>query len=335
MRSFSHAPSQYAKSTSLTREEALSRLSEEQEEEDRRLDNAASREHEESTPSETPWYLQIDTPTPPDPTTSQILNPLLERQRIPEPPEDAPAVLAPVLEYLSVDAGLDYLKIVDLRGLDPPPALGANLLMIIATARSVKHLNVCADRFCRMLRTRYKLRPYADGLLGRQELKVKLRRKAKRQKLARSVGNTMDDNKDDGITTGWICVNVGSVDEAVLSNEATLVPDHHTDEGNHVEEVNDNEQDAEEPNNDGYTGFGVRSAAPRIVVQMFTEEKRQEVDLEGLWDFRLNRRADKEERRQHEAEEIFAKIGESTDHPSFSPATSVNLTNIPNEIRAG
>lgn len=166
--------------------------------------------------------------------------------------------------------------------------------MLIGTARSVKHLNVSADRFCRWCRSNYKLRPYADGLLGRNELKLKLRRKARRQKLAQSVGNTLEQNRDDGITTGWVCVNVGPVDEAVI-------------EGMPQEELQEDREDAEtqeeeyENPDDGYIGFGSRSTAPRIVVQMFTEEKRLEMDLEGLWEVRTSRRADKEERADTEA----------------------------------
>jgi hypothetical protein len=210
-------------------------------------------------------------------------------------PQDAPPILSPILTYLSDTAGLDNILLLDLRHLDPPSALGANLIMLIGTARSVKHLNVSADRFCRWCRSNYKLRPYADGLLGRNELKLKLRRKARRQKLAQSVGNTLEQNRDDGITTGWVCVNVGAVDEAVLQ-EAT--PE---DIQNAAESFGAEEEEYENPD-DGYIGFGSRSTAPRMVVQMLTEEKRLEMDLEGLWKARASRRADKEERADAEEE---------------------------------
>jgi Ribosomal silencing factor during starvation len=240
--------------------------------------------------SSIPWYLQVEAPIPP--ATS---NPMLDRQIVPTVPSDAPRILSPILRYLSESAGLDNILLLDLRHLDPPPALGANLIMLIGTARSVKHLNVSADRFCRWCRSNYKLRPYADGLLGRNELKLKLRRKTRRQKLAQSVGNTLEQNRDDGITTGWICVNVGPVDEAVI-------------EGSPIEELHEDMEDAETQEDeydnpdDGYIGFGSRSTAPRIVVQMFTEEKRLEMDLEGLWEVRTSRRADKEERADVEEE---------------------------------
>lgn len=123
-----------------------------------------------------PWYLQVQTP--------QISrSPLYERQQLPELPPDPPPVLQPMLEHISVDLGLDDLSLLDLRNLDPPPALGSNLMMIIGTARSEKHLHVSADRFCRWLRTTHRLTPYADGLLGRGELKLKMRRKNRRNRV--------------------------------------------------------------------------------------------------------------------------------------------------------
>ena len=166
--------------------------------------------------------------------------------------------------------------------------------MLVGTARSVKHLNVSADRFCRWCRSNYKLRPYADGLLGRNELKLKLRRKARRLKLAQSVGNTLEAYRDDGITTGWVCVNVGAVDEAVIEG----APRELQEEG---EDAEAQEEQYENPD-DGYIGFGSRSTAPRIVVQMFTEDKRADMDLEGLWEVRASRRAYKEEKADAEAE---------------------------------
>ena len=240
-----------------------------------------------SQPTPIPWYLQVDTPQPPAPA-----HPLAERQFIPELPPNPPPILSPILQYLSVDSGLDNLSLIDLRHLDPPPALGANLIMMIGTARSVKHLNVSADRFCRWLRSNYKMRPYADGLLGRNELKLKLRRKARRLKLAQSVGNTLEASRDDGITTGWICVNLGSVED--VGEEVAAGEDGNLDQV----ALQDAEEGPEEveATDDGYIGFGSRSTAPRIVVQIFTEEKRAEMDLEGLWDVRTARRAAKDQK---------------------------------------
>jgi hypothetical protein len=213
-----------------------------------------------------------------------------------------------VLEHLSIQIGLDNLVLLDLRNIDPPPALGANLLMIIGTARSVKHLNVSADRFCRWARKEYKLRPYADGLLGRNELKLKLRRKARRMKLARSVGNTVAmQNPDDGITTGWICVNMGPVDDAVMPLDDGERDAAQSDPSEDLVEDEEDEEEYKNPEDD-YVGFGSRTNSPRIVVQIFTEEKRLEMDLEGLWDVRNTRRAQREKRAGARAESAIEKL---------------------------
>jgi hypothetical protein len=228
-----------------------------------------------------PWYLQVQRP-------SQQLDeshPLAHRQRIPELPPNSPPILPEILQRISVDLGLDDLNLLDLRHLDPPPALGSKLIMIVGSARSEKHLHVSADRFARWLRTTHKLKPHAAGLLGRNELKLKLRRKARRMRLLANVGGQeMDDkNIDDGIRTGWVCVTVGRVQAA----------------------------EAEEPElpREGFIGFGRRTDGVNIVVQMFTEEKRQETDLEGLWE-RILRRAnrDKENDVDQEVEHEFASL---------------------------
>nr|POE72291.1 atpase synthesis protein 25, mitochondrial [Quercus suber] len=214
---------------------------------------------EPKTTEHIPWYLQQDSRPEPD---SHEENPIVARQRLPDLPDNPPALLASLLERVSIDLGMDDLSLLDLRLLDPPPALGANLLMIIGTARSEKHLHVSADRLCRWLRTEYHLSPYADGLLGRNELKLKLRRKAKRSRLLSAVGakSTADTELDDGIRTGWVCVNVGRVEGGELPENAEKL------------------QRAE-----GVIGFGARIGGSSIVVQMLTEEKRGQMDLEKLW----------------------------------------------------
>ncbi|MCJ1335419.1 ATPase synthesis protein 25 mitochondrial [Bachmanniomyces sp. S44760] len=209
-----------------------------------------------------PWYLQVDLPERPS-------NSLLQRQQLPELPADPPPLLQPVLEYASMDLGIDDLSILDLRDLEPPPALGANLLMVLGTARSEKHLHVSADRLCRWLRTKHQLSPYADGLLGRNELKIKMRRKARRSKL---LGKTSSkDNADDGIRTGWVCVNAGTIQE--------------------LDRIEEEEQIA-----DGVIGFGGQVSGVKLIVQMLTEEKREELNLEGLWNQTLSRQQRKEVR---------------------------------------
>ena len=217
-----------------------------------------------STASATPWYLQVDMPQP-------ASNPLLERQRIPELPSDPPPLLKPILDNISIDLGLDDLTLFDLRGIDPPPALGANVVMILGTARSEKHLHVSADRFCRWLKTTYQLNPYADGLMGRGELKIRLRRKLRRARLLSKVGASQTSTTDDGLRTGWICVNIGTIEDGRAS----------------VKELS---------NQHGYVGFGSEAEGATVVIQMLTQEKREELDLEDLWGKMVKRHQRKEER---------------------------------------
>lgn len=210
-----------------------------------------------------PWYLQVE---PPIVEQSHALS---ERQRLPDLPDYSPDILQPILEHVSKDLGIDDLSLLDLRALDPPPALGANLLMIIGTARSEKHLHVSADRLCRWLRSNHGLTPFADGLLGRNELKLKMRRKAKRSRLLSAVGakETGSGSVDDGIRTGWVCVSVGRVKGGVTPEQQ--------------------EKDAQDIEN--FVGFGAQSSRCNIVVQLMTDEKRGEIDLETLWEGILRR----------------------------------------------
>ncbi|OCL14141.1 hypothetical protein AOQ84DRAFT_384937 [Glonium stellatum] len=228
---------------------------------------------QQETPA--PWYLQVQK----KPQQLDDSHPLAERQRIPDLPENPPPILQELLEHISVDLGLDDLSLLDLRHLDPPPALGSKLLMVIGSARSEKHLHVSADRFCRWLRSTYQLRPHAAGLLGRNELKLRLRRKARRLKLMANVGASETSSSiDDGIRTGWVCVTVGRIEAA------------ESDQG-----------DTEE--REGFIGFGRRSDGVNIVVQMFTEEKRADTDLEGLWGGVLRRAAKEKEKIEEELKE--------------------------------
>ena len=212
--------------------------------------NIDSNQQQATTPLTQPWYLRLQE------AEFKNNNPILARQELPDIPYDAPPILESVVQHLSVQIGLDYLSLLDLRNLDPPPALGANLVMLVGTARSEKHLNVSADRFCRWLRTEHKLSPYADGLLGRNELKLKMRRKLRRSKMLSAVGAKEIGDTDDGIATGWICVNVGAVDAA---------------------------EQVEEELGEGAVGFGRSGGGTNVVVQMMTEDKRGDIDLEGLW----------------------------------------------------
>ena len=246
-----------------------------------------------------PWYLQVDTP-------QRAPQPLSERQRIPDLPESPPPILQPLLQHISIDLGLDDLIILDLRKLDPPPALGANLLMLLGTTRSEKHLHVSADRLCRWLRSTYKLRPDADGLLGRNELKLKLRRKSRRAKL---LGSATDDNGDDGVRTGWVCVDAGVVDGGEGEGESAPIPEQQ------------------------FVGFGRRTDGVRIVVQMLTEEKREEIDLEKLWGGIL-RRAGQPEIEEGDTQvttELSSTITQETP-PEGVPGSRNGLSHRPSSI---
>lgn len=245
-------------------------------------ENAPRQENDVSSTSHVPWYLQEEPSTPEARPTPG--------DHIPKVPENSPEMLPVLLEYVYKDLGLDDLNLVDLRVLDTPAALGANTMMIVGTARSVKHLNVSADRLCRWLRSTYKLSPYADGLLGRNELKIKLRRKAKRARAASQAG-TMIDEKDDGITTGWICVNAGVVDKDAARAQLSEA---------------------------GFEGFGEVDAGTSVVVQIFTEEKRADVDLEGLWQATLDRA---ERKRLQDSADPTPQAGASAGNPSRPAGT--------------
>ncbi|EME78668.1 uncharacterized protein MYCFIDRAFT_144859 [Pseudocercospora fijiensis CIRAD86] len=243
-----------------------------------------------------PWYLQVEPPI-----AQQEGNPL-DRQKIPDIPDHSPELLDPLLQRVSVELGMDDLALLDLRELDPPPALGANLFMIVGTARSEKHLHVSADKLCRWLRSEYYLTPTADGLLGRQELKVKMRRRAKKSKLLSAVGakSTASTELDDGIRTGWVCVNVGRVEGGELPKS----------EG-------DVEAEEEE-----IIGFGTRASGSHIVVQLMTEEKRAEIDLEKLWsDLLWRSKKTKEVQLKMAEEEQAAEMASSDFEKSDSTVT--------------
>ncbi|KAG8527439.1 uncharacterized protein KY384_007591 [Bacidia gigantensis] len=218
-----------------------------------------------------PWYLQVETP-------SRASSPLLDRQKLPELPENPPPLLSPLLNYASIDLGLDDLTLLDLRRLDPPPALGSNLIMLLGTVRSEKHLHVSAEQCCRWLKKEYRLSPHADGLIGRGELKLKLRRKARKAKMMSRVGAVETTDVDDGIRTGWICVHTRNVPDGEGSN---LYKDLHED----------------------FVGFKEESEGVNLVIQILTQEKREELDLEELWKKAAARHERKEARLSSNSEE--------------------------------
>ncbi|KAL1836504.1 hypothetical protein VTJ49DRAFT_5062 [Mycothermus thermophilus] len=207
-----------------------------------------------TTDPNVPWYLQVEPPRHPT-----LLH---EPAPLPDIPEGAPRLMEPLLKYVADELGMDDLVLLDLRELEPAPALGPELLMVLGTARSERHLHVSADRLVRWLRGAG-VSANADGLLGRNELKIKLRRIARKAKLLGNSGVARTGG-DDGISTGWVCVNLGLV-------------------GAQHEEVQFFDEEGRP------TGFGVPQTGNTIVVQMMTETRRKELDLETLWNDMLQR----------------------------------------------
>ncbi|KAI0171834.1 hypothetical protein GGR52DRAFT_443821 [Hypoxylon sp. FL1284] len=200
---------------------------------------------EDTSLANIPWYLQVEPPRHVAP---------IEPPPLPEVPAGSPGIIGSLLEYASEDLGLDELSLLDLRELNPPAALGPNLFMLFGTARSQRHLNVSAGRLVRWLRAKHRVHANADGLLGPNERKLKLRRQAKRAKLLGGVGDT----DDDGIKTGWVCVNLGIIDRG--KEESAVIAE------------------------DGrVAGFGVAQEGSTVVVQLMTEFRRAEMGLETLW----------------------------------------------------
>lgn len=205
-------------------------------------DEAAAEDAEE------PWYLQEEPPR--HPTLVPELHPL------PEIPKRSPAILKDLVKFVAEDMGLDNLNLMDLRTLDPPPALGPSLIMLFGTARSDRHLHVSARSLQSWLR-KHGIHAHADGLLGRNEFKIKMRRRQRKAKLLGTSATAL--GGDDGISTGWICVNLGSI-------------------GSPVHEEMVLETDGK------FAGFGARqTGVTTIVVQLMTESKRRDLDLETLW----------------------------------------------------
>ncbi|KAK0721710.1 hypothetical protein B0T26DRAFT_641897 [Lasiosphaeria miniovina] len=209
-----------------------------------------------------PWYLQVEPPRHPT-----LLH---EPPPLPEIPESSPKLMEPLLKFAAEELGLDELSLLDLRELDPAPALGPDLMMLFGSARSERHLHVSADRLVRWLRGRG-ITAQADGLLGRNELKTRLRRKARKAKLLGKTGG--GPGEDDGISTGWICVNLGTLGRS--DQEVTI----YDETGAQV-------------------GFGVPQLGTTVVVQIMTESRREELSLEKLWSGKLKRSLEKNQPEQ-------------------------------------
>lgn len=204
--------------------------------------------------SDIPWFLEEEAP-------QRV--PSQHMQKLPEVPEGAPEMIGPMIKYIFGDMGLDDISMLDLRELDPAAALGPNLIMLFGTARSETHLHVSAGRFVRWLRKNHTISAKADGLIGPGELKTKLRRLRKKAKLM-GTNTAVIPRGDNGISTGWICVNF-SINESQANVSASF------DDSGRI------------------SGFGSEEEAVTVVVQCMTEARRDELNLENLWESTLRR----------------------------------------------
>lgn len=219
-----------------------------------KLDESEQSPEDVEAAAEKPWFLEVEPPRHP---------PSLHTPTLPKAPEESPELMGPMIKYIYEDMGLDDISLMDLRDLDPPAALGPNLIMLFATARSERHLHISSGRFVRWLRRNYKVDARADGLIGPGELKTKLRRLRKKAKLMGT--NTMIlPGGDNGISTGWVCVNFGTSD--TLSDETVSFDE-----------------------TGRFSGFGAAPTGTTIVVQCMTEARRNELSLEVLWQGILKR----------------------------------------------
>ncbi|KAF5646841.1 ATPase synthesis 25 mitochondrial [Fusarium sp. NRRL 52700] len=195
-----------------------------------------------------PWFLEVEPPRHPENQHAV---------QLPKIPEGAPEVLEPMVKYIFEDMGLDEISMLDMRDLDPPAALGPNLIMLFATARSERHLHISSGRFVRWLRKNHNISARADGLIGPGELRTKLRRLRKKAKLM-GTNTAIIPGGDNGISTGWVCVNFSSNSDNI--DEAPKVDD-----------------------SGRFSGFGAPQTGTTVVIQCMTESRRAELDLESLW----------------------------------------------------
>lgn len=251
-----------------------------------------------------PWFLKVDPPSKPW-TPHQVTLPKL--------PEDSPPILEPMMQYVYEDMGLDDLALLDLRELDPSVSLGPSLIMMIATARSGRHLHVSAGRFVRWLRRNHGVRARGDGLIGSALLRTKLRRLRKRAKLMGTNSMVLPQG-DHGLTTDWVCVtfSTGPAPSAEVEK-----------------------YDA----SGRLIGFDREYSGSTIAVQCLTEQRRKELDLESLWQEQLrasvrrNRRINGLSLNSVEVESLVSSKLQLP-RPTFSSAFQGRLHEPPQQGRA-
>lgn len=228
---------------------------------------------EEGEEDEKPWFLDVEPPRH---------APAQHKEDLPQAPEDAPALLGPLIQYVHEDMGLDELSLLDLRDMDPPASLGPNLIMLFATARSERHLHISSARCIRWLKRNFKVSAKADGLIGPGELKTKLRRLRKKAKLM-GANTAMIPGGDNGISTGWVCVNF-------TTNNSGEAESAHFDEDGRI------------------SGFGSAQSGTTVVLQCLTEGRREELDLETLWKGIFKRNLEEQSKIRGESSVDKAKI---------------------------
>ncbi|KAI8715274.1 ATPase synthesis protein 25, mitochondrial [Fusarium sp. LHS14.1] len=236
-----------------------------------------------------PWFLEVEPPRHPE---SQ------HKVELPKIPEDAPEVIGPMIKYIFEDMGLDDISLLDLRDLDPPAALGPNLIMLFGTARSERHLHISSGRFVRWLRKNHSIAARADGLIGPGELRTKLRRLRKKAKLL-GTNTAIIPGGDNGISTGWVCVHFSSSGDNI--NEAASFDD-----------------------SGRFSGFGAPQTGTTVVVQCMTEARRGELDLETLWQAILKKNLQENKKARGEkfadAEELNKVLASKIQLPSSASA---------------
>ncbi|RTE80834.1 ATPase synthesis protein 25, mitochondrial [Fusarium euwallaceae] len=245
--------------------------------------------NEEAESEDVPWFLEVEPPRHPE---SQ------HKVELPKIPEDAPEVVGPMIKYIFEDMGLDDISLLDLRDLDPPAALGPNLIMLFGTARSERHLHISSGRFVRWLKKNYNISARADGLIGPGELRTKLRRLRKKAKLL-GTNTAIIPGGDNGISTGWVCVHFSSSGDN--TNEAASFDD-----------------------SGRFSGFGAPQTGTTVVIQCMTEARRGELDLETLWQgvFKKNLQENKKARGEKfaDAEELNKVLASKIQLPTSASA---------------
>lgn len=173
---------------------------------------------EESNSDVLPWYLQ-------DPVhVNARRDALQQRQRqlpLPSLPDDCSSLIRSCIEYFVLEQGLTNVSYLDLK---TQTTLFES--MVVATARSERHLQASSENIVRWLKKTQGLSSRAEGLLTAVDMKVQRRRKMRKLNMSLEEADQSVERND------WVCIDVQ--DEKVL-------------------------------------------------FQIFTEEKRGEVDLEALW----------------------------------------------------